>query len=42
LQQVEYLVKWKNFPVFESTWEPEQHLDNAKEILGQYKKRKGI
>ena len=28
--RLEYLVKWKNYPVEESTWEPAENLSNAK------------
>ena len=28
-QWVEYLVKWKDYPIHEATWEPADHLANA-------------
>ena len=28
-QWVEYLVKWKDYPMHEATWEPADHLANA-------------
>ena len=32
-----YLVSWKGYsPLFSSTWEPRQHLDNAKEMRDAY------
>jgi hypothetical protein len=32
----EYLVKWKNFPLHESTWEPEKNLTHTKELIQKY------
>jgi hypothetical protein len=34
-----YLVKWKGYPISENTWEPENHLKGAEEILKEYKQR---
>jgi hypothetical protein len=33
----EYLVKWKGYPTYENSWEPEANLANAKELLDEYK-----
>lgn len=33
-----YLVKWKGYPLWESTWEPEQHLQHAQSLLNDYNK----
>ena len=32
-----YLVKWKGYPTSDNTWEPVRNLDNAKQILEEYK-----
>ncbi|MFH3702604.1 chromo domain-containing protein [Acinetobacter baumannii] len=41
-QTLEYLVKWVGYDQAESTWEPEEHLGNAQEILGKYRERSGL
>jgi hypothetical protein len=33
----EYLVKWKDYPISQSTWETENNLKGAKSILNEYK-----
>ena len=35
--QTQFLVKWLEYPVSENSWEPEENLDNAAEILRAYK-----
>lgn len=37
-----YLVRWKDQPQGENSWEPESHLKNAKEILETYKKEHNL
>lgn len=34
-----YLVKWKGYPMEESTWEPLEHLEGAREILKDFQRR---
>ena len=34
-----YLVLWKGYPLDETTWELQAHLDNAPEILEEYLRR---
>jgi hypothetical protein len=34
----QYLVYWKGYPVFESTWEPEENLSGAKRLLANFKR----
>ena len=34
--RTEYLVKWRGYSVFESTWEPEANLTNCARTLAMY------
>ena len=34
-----YLVIWKGYPLHEASWEPEQNLANAPEVLAEYLQR---
>jgi hypothetical protein len=35
----QYLIKWKNYPLRERTWEPSRHLTHAKHLLNEYNKK---
>ncbi|XP_073701697.1 M-phase phosphoprotein 8 [Garra rufa] len=35
---VQYRVRWKNYSSGDDTWEPEEHLDDCREVLLAYKK----
>ena len=32
-EKQEFWVHWKGYSIFESTWEPEEHLANAPDIV---------
>ena len=34
--QLEYLVKWKNYPLEEASWEPVANLMNAREVIEEF------
>ncbi len=36
--KVEYLVKWKGYDVYDSTWEPLSNLTNCQSLLKQFEK----
>ena len=38
----QYLIKWKGYSTAENTWEPERNLNNAKDILQDYKTRHSL
>ena len=33
---MEYLVKWKNYPLEEASWEPVTNLMNAQEVIEEF------
>ena len=39
---MDYLVKWREYSVFESTWEPEANLTNCAHTLASYQQRRGV
>jgi hypothetical protein len=38
--RLEYLVKWKNYPTEEATWEPAGNLTNSQELVNEFHKEK--
>lgn len=38
----EYHVLWKGYPITEATWEPEENLERAQDVIADYKIRKKI
>ena len=36
---MQYLIKWKGYPVSENSWLPEKELTNTKELLDQFKQQ---
>lgn len=37
-----YLIKWKNYPMDQCTWEPYRNLTNCQEIMAEYRANKII
>uniref|UniRef100_A0A915BC82 Chromo domain-containing protein n=1 Tax=Parascaris univalens TaxID=6257 RepID=A0A915BC82_PARUN len=40
-RHIHYLVKWKEYPISESTWEPPANLVNCKELIREYERSHG-
>ena len=38
-RSMQYLVKWKEYPTSENSWETEDNLSNAEDLLNAYKRR---
>ena len=36
---VKYLVQWKRFTVEHNSWKKEENLENAKEVVAEFKRR---
>ena len=39
-RQVQYLVKWKGYPMEEASWEPEAHVGRSQELLREFEERR--
>jgi hypothetical protein len=39
-RQVQYLVKWKGYPMEEASWEPEAHVERSQELLREFEDRR--
>ncbi|WP_369292959.1 chromo domain-containing protein [Alkalibacillus haloalkaliphilus] len=39
---LKYLVKWKDYPSSENSWEPGTNLKHSQEILNRYRKRHSL
>ena len=35
-KKTQYLIKWVGYPLHDATWEPEEHLTNAKQKLQEF------
>ncbi len=35
-RKLQYYVKWKGFPMSDSTWEPKEHLSNAQDLITDF------
>ena len=33
---MQYYIKWKGFPMSDSTWEPPEHLNNAQDLITNF------
>ncbi len=37
--KIEYLIKWKDYPESDNTWEPIENMDNAKRMISEFEKK---
>jgi Chromo (CHRromatin Organisation MOdifier) domain len=37
--KTQYLVKWKGYPIYESTWEPEEYVQGS-EVIEDFQARR--
>jgi hypothetical protein len=37
-----YLIKWENYDIRDSTWEPIEHLENAVELVDEFEKKLAV
>ncbi len=35
-RKLQYYIKWKGFPMSDSTWEPLEHLNNAQDLITDF------
>ncbi|KAK0419583.1 hypothetical protein QR680_014219 [Steinernema hermaphroditum] len=40
-RKTEYLIKWKNYPSSDNTWEPEENCMQCTELIQEYKRKEG-
>ncbi|CAG8704511.1 13399_t:CDS:2, partial [Cetraspora pellucida] len=41
-RQVQYLVKWKGYPLYDATWEPLTNLENCKDLVKNFEAQEEI
>ena len=37
-ERTHFLIKWKNYDITDSTWEPRENLDNARTIIRKFRR----
>ncbi|XKL63868.1 hypothetical protein PGB90_006232 [Kerria lacca] len=38
--KIEYFIKWENYPDSENTWEPEENLENSKDLIAEFEAKR--